>query len=210
MDRVPRLVIGVTGEFGTGYAVRLLELLAATPIETHVVMCSCARRGIRSETGRDPADVISMADRTYGEWNQAARISSGSFLTLGMIVAPCSPRSLGSIALGYANTLIHRAADVTMKEGRPLVLVVPARRIEEVDGGHVARLEQVPGVRVTSAPPEAPVDRVDGLLVEILAGFDAYHDSLDGGVGLGHNGSRATSRPSTQRRERDREHRRDQ
>ncbi len=167
MARVPRLVIGLTGETGVLYGVRLLEMLAPTSIETHAIMCSCARRGI-SSTGRDPRHVAALADRTYGEWNQAARLSSGSFLTMGMLVAPCSPRSLGSIALGYANTLIHRAADVTMKEGRPLSLLLPVERLLDADRRHIARLEQVPGVRVGVARPQPSSAQADTVLRGML------------------------------------------
>lgn len=164
----PRLVVGLMGESGTPNGVRLLELLRPTEVETHLVMCSCARRGIAVETGRTPEDVRALADRTYGEWNQAARISSGSFLTLGMVVAPCSTRSLAAISLGYANTLIHRAADVTMKEGRPLVLLVEGATIGDAERRHVARLRAVPGVRVEPCPSDLVPAARDAMLTGLL------------------------------------------
>jgi len=164
-------VVGLTGASGTRLGVRLLELLRPTPVETHVVMCSCARRGIPQDTGRSAEEVLTLADRSYGEWNQAARISSGSFLTLGMVVAPCSRRSLASIALGYANTLIHRAADVTMKEGRPLVLLVHGPALAGTDARHVARLETVPGVRVQTADHAADDAEIDAEIARALEGF---------------------------------------
>lgn len=172
MRTTPRLVVGLTGGSGTRLGVRLLELLRPTPVETHLVLCSCARRGIREETGRAPEEVRALADRTYGEWNQAARISSGSFLTLGMMVAPCSRRSLASIALGYANTLIHRAADVTMKEGRPLVLLIDDAVFGEVEARHAARLETVPHVRVEPASPGATDAEIDAMLARVLERFE--------------------------------------
>lgn len=168
MNRTDRLVIGLTGSAGTAYGVRLLELLRGTPVETHLVACSCARRAVQTETGRRYEDVRALADRTYSEWNQAARISSGSFLTLGMVVAPCSTRSLASISLGFANTLIHRAADVTMKEGRPLVLIVDTASIGDVEARHVARLGGVPQVRVEPAPAAVAEDDVDAALTRLL------------------------------------------
>jgi len=172
MRTTPRLVVGLTGEVGTRHGVRLLELLRPTPVETHLVLCSCARRGIREETGRPPEEVQALADRAYGEWNQAAKISSGSFLTLGMVVAPCSRRSLASISLGYANTLIHRAADVTMKEGRPLVLLVDDAAFGELEARHAARLGSVPHVRVEPASSRATDVEIDATLSRVLAGFE--------------------------------------
>lgn len=171
MGTPQRLVIGLTGETGAVYGVRMLELLRPTPVETHAVVCDCVRRALPVDVGREADEVLDLADRIYGEWNQAARISSGSFLTLGMVVAPCSRRSLGSIALGYANTLIHRAADVTMKEGRPLVLMIAADSLEDADARHVRRLEQVPGVSLRASPTTNPLLRVDALVREVLSGF---------------------------------------
>lgn len=147
----PRLVVGLTGGTGAAYGVRLLETLRAAHVETHVVMCRCARGSIGRETGRDPDAVLGLGDRTYHETNQAARISSGSFVTAGMIVAPCSTRSLASIASGYANNLIHRAADVTIKEGRRLVLVVGEPELGAIDLDNLARMSLVPGVAVSRA-----------------------------------------------------------
>jgi 4-hydroxy-3-polyprenylbenzoate decarboxylase len=120
------------------------------------------------EAGRDVSDLLLLADRSYNDWNQAAAISSGSFLTLGMVVAPCGPTSLASIALGYANTLIHRAADVTMKEGRRLTLLVTMTSLNEAQSQHVARLERVPGVTVRAAPPDATIAHVDAVVYDVL------------------------------------------
>jgi 4-hydroxy-3-polyprenylbenzoate decarboxylase len=177
MGAPQRLVIGLTGETGAVYGVRMLELLRPTLVETHAVVCDCVRRALPIEVGREAEEVLDLADRIYGEWNQAARISSGSFLTLGMVVAPCSQRSLGSIALGYANTLIHRAADVTMKEGRPLVLMIAADSLEDADPRHVRRLEQVPGVSLRASPTTDALPRVDALVREVLTGFGIEVDA---------------------------------
>lgn len=141
-------MVGLTGGPGSAYGVRVLEALRAARVESHVVMCGCARSWIGRETGRDPDAVLRLAHRTYPEANQAARISSGSFITAGMIVAPCSTRSLASIASGYANNLIHRAADVTIKEGRRLVLVVGEPELGAIDMENLARMSLVPGVTV--------------------------------------------------------------
>lgn len=159
-----RLVVGLTGPVETRMGIRLLELLRPTRIESHVVMCGC----VREVDGSAAADrVLELADRTYDEWNQAAKISSGSYLTLGMVVAPCSARSLRAIAMGYANTLIHRAADVTMKEGRPLDLLMAGGALGPSDARHAERLSSVPGVRVIQTASGAP----DDVLAPVLERF---------------------------------------
>ncbi len=159
-SRPTRLVVGLTGHPEAGLGVRLLELLRDAPIETHLVMCGCARDWVARTTGRTAEDVSRLADHVYDEANQAAKISSGSFLTAGMIVAPCSSRSLGSIAIGYASNLIHRAADVTLKEGRRLVLLVPASALGPGSAESVARLRAVPGAVVAPIEPSERPDRV--------------------------------------------------
>jgi 4-hydroxy-3-polyprenylbenzoate decarboxylase len=161
--------VGLTGEAGTAIGIRLLELVHGTPVESHVVLCDCVRRA-RGVEPPAAQTVLRLADRTYDEWNQAAKISSGSFLTLGMVVAPCSPRSLRAIAIGYANTLIHRAADVTMKEGRPLDLIVPGP-LEPAEAREAERLARVPGVRVLTVADPSPADALDDLLVGVLERF---------------------------------------
>lgn len=168
-----RLVVGFSGDPGARVGVRLLETLGDLPVETHLVMCGCSGSALDAQTGLSAADILAMADRTYDEWNQAARISSGSYLTLGMIVAPCSTRSLASIALGYANNLIHRAADVTMKEARPLTMLVREGAIGPVEREHVARLHTVPGVRVRTIRDGEELDAasLDRLLADVLSRF---------------------------------------
>jgi 4-hydroxy-3-polyprenylbenzoate decarboxylase len=167
---VTRLVIGLTGGPGAFFGVRLLEMLQDTPVETHLVICGCARNTILAETGCDPDDVRRLADRSYHEANQAARVSSGSFLTAGMIVAPCSTRSLGSIANGYANNLIHRAADVTIKEGRRLALLVDAPSLSAIDEENLLRMNAVPAVTVSHPNGSGPA-AVDATVTELLALF---------------------------------------
>lgn len=157
------MVVGVTGGPGAGLAVRLLEALAPLPVETHLVMCGCASRRMEREVGRTPDEVRALADRVYAEGNQAARISSGSFLTAGMIVAPCSNTSLVSIGLGLATNLIHRAADVTMKEGRPLVLLLGEEDLGPLQAEALLRLERVLGVTVLP-PTDAQAAVADALL----------------------------------------------
>lgn len=106
------------------YGVRLLEVLRDTPVETHLVMSAAARQLIEYETDYTPSQVAGLADVGYGNDEIDASISSGSFITMGMIVAPCSVKSLSAIAHSYNDTLLARAADVVLKERRKLVLVV--------------------------------------------------------------------------------------
>jgi 4-hydroxy-3-polyprenylbenzoate decarboxylase len=120
-----KLVIGISGSSGAIYGVRLVEVLhGSTDIETHVVVSEWARKNIEHETGRDVASVLSLATAVYDPRDMGAAISSGSFLVDGMIVAPCSIKTLSSIANAYNDNLLTRAADVQLKERRKLVLVV--------------------------------------------------------------------------------------
>lgn len=142
----------MTGAPGAAYGVRLLEDLRALGVETHLVYCGCALRTLREEAGRDRRSLRGLAHRVYGPDNQAARISSGSYLTDGMIVAPCSMRAAAAIGLGLAGNLIHRAADVTIKEGRRLVLLLSEPAASSLDTRVVERASRVGAVLVD---PEA-------------------------------------------------------
>lgn len=161
-------MVGFTGGPGAAYGLRLLEVLRDGLVDAHLVMCGCARAGVRAQTDRSADEVAALAAHRDSEWNQAARVSSGSFLTAGMIVAPCSTRSLASIALGYANTLIHRAADVTIKEGRPLALLVADPALGPVDLEHLDRVSSVPGVTVLRVPPSPDASVLDGAVLGLL------------------------------------------
>jgi flavin prenyltransferase len=119
-----RLVIGISGASGVVYGVRLLEVLRATDIETHLVVTRSAEMTLAYETERKLADLHALADHVHAAADLGAAISSGSFKTMGMIVAPCSIRSLSEIAWGTTTNLLTRAADVVLKERRRLVLMV--------------------------------------------------------------------------------------
>ncbi len=122
---VRRIVVGITGSSSSIYGIRTLESLRAEGgTEIHLVVTATARSVINLETGRKPEDVLSLAHLVYEESDLAACISSGSFHTDGMIVAPCSMRSLAEVAHGISSTLLTRSADVHLKERRPLVLMV--------------------------------------------------------------------------------------
>lgn len=126
-DRPPfRLIVGLSGSTGPHYGVRLLEVLRQhrPEVETHVILSNAARRTIQYEMGRDPDAVAAFAHTLHDERNIGASIASGTFVTAGMVVAPCSMKSLSAIANSYNDNLIARAADVCLKERRRLVLVV--------------------------------------------------------------------------------------
>jgi len=119
-----RLVVGISGASGVVYGVRLLEALHGGDIETHLVITKSAEMTLAYETDRKPAELHAMASQVHAVQDLGAAISSGSFKTMGMIVAPCSIRSLSEIAWGTTTSLLTRAADVVLKERRRLVLMV--------------------------------------------------------------------------------------
>ena len=119
-----RIVVGISGASGVTYGVRMLELLRKTDFETHLIISKAGKLNIEIETSYKPAEVEAMADFTYDHKDMAAALASGSFLTEGMVVIPCTIKSLSGIANAYNENLLVRAADVTLKEKRKLVLVV--------------------------------------------------------------------------------------
>ncbi|MDR5651763.1 UbiX family flavin prenyltransferase [Ruixingdingia sedimenti] len=145
-----RLVIGISGASGAIYGIRLLELLRGTGIETHLVLSKAAEVTIALETGRKIAAVRALADRCHGADDMAAAVSSGSFRTMGMVVAPCSVRSLAEIANGTTTSLLTRAADVVLKERRPLVLMV---RETPLHLGHLRNMAAAAEMGAIIAPP---------------------------------------------------------
>ena len=147
---VKSLVVGITGASGAVYGVRLLEVLAATAVETHLVVSKWGRRTLEHETGRSLDDLHALADHHYGQGDMAALMSSGSAALDGMVVAPCSARSLAAIACGLSENLIHRAADVMIKERRPLVLMVRETPLSAI---HLENMLKLARLGVTILPP---------------------------------------------------------
>ena len=146
-----RLVVGISGASGAILAVRLLEVLAQMDgIETHLVVSPAARLTIRDETGRSVKDVESLADVVYKPQDVGAAIASGSFPTGGMVVVPCSIKTLSAVAHSFAGDLLARAADVTLKEGRPLLLVV---RETPLHLGHLRLMVQAAEMGAIIFPP---------------------------------------------------------
>jgi 4-hydroxy-3-polyprenylbenzoate decarboxylase len=119
-----RIVIGISGASGVTYGVRMLDVLRKTDFETHLIISDAGRLNIEIETRYSPAAVEAMADFVYDHNDMAASLASGSFLTEGMVVIPCTIKSLSGIANSYNENLLVRTADVTLKEKRKLVLVV--------------------------------------------------------------------------------------
>jgi len=145
-----RLIVGITGASGVIYGVRLLELLRALPVESHLVISASAEVALAHETKLKLAQVRQLADVVYPAQDIAAAISSGSFRTLGMIVAPCSMRTLAEIATGVTASLLTRAADVTLKERRRLVLMV---RETPLHAGHLRNMLTAAELGAVIAPP---------------------------------------------------------
>jgi len=145
-----RLIIGISGASGIVYGIRLLQLLRNTPVETHLVMTRAAEIALAHETDSKVAEIRALADVAYGINDIGAAISSGSYRTAGMIVAPCSIRSMSEVASGVTSTLLTRAADVTLKERRRLVLMV---RETPLHTGHLRTMLALSEMGAIVAPP---------------------------------------------------------
>ena len=145
-----RLIVGISGASGVMYGVRLLQLLRNAGVETHLVMSKTAEITFAYETTLKIADVKALAHKHHDIDDMAASISSGSFRTAGMIVAPCSMRSMSEIATGVTTTLLTRAADVTLKERRRLVLMV---RETPLHTGHLRTMTALSEMGAIIAPP---------------------------------------------------------
>lgn len=146
----PRLVVGVTGASGVAYGLRVLDACRALGVESHLILSRAAALTLAQETELTIADVHPRADVVYKPADVGAAIASGSFRTLGMIVAPCSVRSMSEIATGVTSSLLTRAADVTLKERRPLVLMV---RETPLHLGHLRTLVKLAEMGAVIAPP---------------------------------------------------------
>jgi 4-hydroxy-3-polyprenylbenzoate decarboxylase len=146
-----RLIVGMSGASGAIYGIRLLEVLRPiAEVETHLVVTNGAKLNITLETDRDPEAVEALADEVHANQDLAATISSGSFRTEGMVVAPCSMKTLSGIVNSYAESLIVRAADVTLKERRKLVLMPREMPLHE---GHCRLMYDAARMGAVIAPP---------------------------------------------------------
>ena len=176
-----RLIVGITGASGVIYGIRMLEALQSLEVETHLVMSQWAERTIVAETKRDPEEVRQLASYSYGSDNQAAKISSGSFLTSGMVVAPCSMRSLAAIANGLSETLVHRAADVVLKEQRKLVLLVRETPLSVIHLENMLKATRAGAIVAPPLPafyarPQTLEDMIDHTVGRVLDLFGIEND----------------------------------
>ena len=172
-DQKQRLIIGISGASGVIYGVRLLEALRTLPVETHLVMTRTAEVTLAHETDLKVAAVRKLADAAYKIDDLAAAISSGSFKTLGMIVAPCSMRSLGEIAHGLSSNLLTRAADVILKERRRLVLVARETPLTSIHLRNMLTLSELGAIVAPPVPafynrPKSLDDIVDHTVGRLL------------------------------------------
>src|ERR1700748_3145322 len=152
-DQAERLVIGLSGASGVAYGIRLLEGLKDLHVESHLVMSKPAEMTIGYETDLKPKQVAAKADYSYAIGDIGAPIASGSFKTRGMIVAPCSVRTMSEIATGVTTSLLTRAADVMLKERRPLILMV---RETPLHLGHLRNMAALTGMGAIILPPVPP------------------------------------------------------
>ena len=176
MQKNRRFVVGITGASGVIYGIRLLEILRRLKIETHLVLTPAAKITIAAETDYSTQSVEKLASKSYRYNDIAAAISSGSFRTDGMIVIPCSMHTMGALASGIADNLLLRAADVTMKERRTLVVVpreTPLSLIHLENMGRLARaggciLPAMPGFYERPKNVSEIVDHLVGKVLDIL------------------------------------------
>jgi 4-hydroxy-3-polyprenylbenzoate decarboxylase len=145
-----RIVVGITGASGAVFGVRMLERLREAEVETHLVVSAWGARTIEHETGLTYQQVRELASESYRAGDQGAAVSSGSFLHDGMVIAPCSMSTLGAIAHGVGSNLVHRSADVTLKEGRRLVLLVREAPLSTI---HLENLLTVARAGAVVLPP---------------------------------------------------------
>ncbi|GAB6179826.1 UbiX family flavin prenyltransferase [Desulfotomaculum defluvii] len=145
-----RIVVGITGATGAIYGIQMLELLRTLGVETHLIISNWGRRTIELETKQSIEKIATLATCIYEEHDQAAAVSSGSFIHQGMVIVPCSMKTLSSVANGYADNLISRAADVTIKESRRLILVTRETPLSPI---HLENMLKLARLGVTIMPP---------------------------------------------------------
>ena len=174
MSAPRRIVVGITGATGSIYGIRLLETLrAAGGLELHLVLSQPGKRTLVEETGRSVREVEALADVVHDDRDVGASIASGSFRTLGMVVAPCSVKTMSCLAHGVTDTLIARAGDVTLKEGRPLVLLVRETPLHALHLRSLLALAEAGAVILPPMPafynrPQTVGDIVDHTVARVL------------------------------------------
>jgi len=179
MSEPSRLVVAITGASGSVYGLRVLQLLRDSPIEAHLIVSKWGARTLQHETGWALKDVHALAHTAYNPNDEGAAISSGSFRTIGMLVAPCSARSLAAIAHGLGDSLVHRAADVVLKERRRLVLAVREAPLSDIHLENMLKLSRMgvticPPVPAFYTKPQTIDDVVTYTAVRLLDQFDIH------------------------------------
>ncbi len=186
----PRLVVGISGASGSIYGIRLLQLLRRMDVESHLVLSRSAQVTLGHETDVGVEALKAMADVSYAQEDIGAAIASGSFRTLGMVVAPCSIKTLSEVASGVTSSLLTRAADVALKERRRLVLMV---RETPLHLGHLRLMAQVTeagGIILPPVPgfyhrPQTIQDVIDQTVTKILDLFGIHVELIERWQGLG-------------------------
>jgi 4-hydroxy-3-polyprenylbenzoate decarboxylase len=186
-----RLVVGITGATGTILGVRLLEALRETDVETHLIVSRWGARTLGHETSWALDAVKRLATRSYPENDQGAAVSSGSFLTLGMVIVPCSVRTLAAVAHGHCENLVQRAADVVLKERRRLVLAVREMPLSDIHLENMLKLSRMGAVIAPPVPafytkPRTLDDVVDHTVARLL---DLFGIHLEGARWSGEMGT---------------------
>lgn len=176
-----KIVVGMTGATGAIFGIRLLEALRDANVESHLILSKWAMQTIEHETRMDVQQVRSLASVSHVEGNMGASVSSGSFLTDGMVIAPCSTRSLAAIAQGNGAHLVHRAADVTLKERRRLVLMVREMPLSEIHLENMLKLARMGATILPPVPafynhPASVDDLVDHIVARVLDQFGIQVD----------------------------------
>jgi 4-hydroxy-3-polyprenylbenzoate decarboxylase len=145
-----RIILAITGASGAIFGIRALEILKEVGVETHLIISEAAQTTIAQETGQELKSVVSLASVNYNIHDMGAAIASGSYVTHGMLILPCSIKTLSAVANSYSHNLIVRAADVCLKEGRPLILAV---REAPFHGGHLRLMVKASRVGAIIYPP---------------------------------------------------------
>lgn len=184
-----RLIVAITGATGAIYGVRLLQALRELNVESHLILSKWGARTLLHETPHTLEQIQGLASHHYASQDQGAAISSGSFITRGMVICPCSVRSLGAIAHGWGDTLVHRAADVVLKERRRLVLVVRETPLNDIHLENMLKLSRMGATIFPPVPafynhPQTIDDIVDQTVMRVLDQFGLHLRSSERWKGM--------------------------
>lgn len=179
--RHDKIVIGLSGASGIIYGIRLIEVLHSINIQTYLIISEWAKKNIEIETDKTLEYVKSLSSVNYDNFRLDASVSSGSFLHDGMVIVPCSMKSLSSIANGYDDTLISRAASVTLKESRKLIIVPRETPLSRIHLENMIKLQQAGAIILPAMPgfyhkPSTIEEIVDHLVGKILDQLNIKHD----------------------------------